>query len=127
MSVTWEAFRSVAAMGSFFVALAALLISWSVWRTNRNNDLTKTLKDGDEKLSKRLDVIEEKLGTGQRDIELQVKELEASVDHAISREDIDKVHLRVNGISREISEVKGQLTSLTSLVERIDNYMRHKK
>lgn len=127
MSLTWEAFRSVAAMGSFFVALAALLISWSVWRTNRNNDLTKTLKDGDEKLSKRLDVIEEKLGRGQREIEVQVKGLEASVDHGINREDIDKVHLRVNGISREISTLSGELKALTSLVERMDTYMRHKK
>jgi hypothetical protein len=121
--MSWEAFRSVAAMGSFFVALAALLISWSVWRSNRSTDLTRTIKDGDDKLGKRLDAIELRLGEGH----LQVERLEASVEHGISREDIDKVHLRVNGISREISTLSGELKSLTSLVERMDTYMRNKK
>jgi peptidoglycan hydrolase CwlO-like protein len=118
--MSWEAFRSVAAMGSFFVALAALLISWSVWKTNRSTDLTRTIKEGDEKLSRRLDAIEIRIGEGQ----VQVERLEASVEHGIARDDIDKVHARVNSISREISTLSGELKSLTSLVERMDTYLR---
>jgi hypothetical protein len=125
--MTWEAFRSVAAMGSFFVALAALLISWSVWRTNRNTDLTRTVKDGDEKLSKRLDTMQEVQSQSQREIKVQVAQLEASFEHGISRDDIDKVHLRVNGISREISQLSGELQALSKLIERMDTYMRQQK
>lgn len=122
--MTWEAIRSLANVGAFFVALAALLVSWAVYRRSNSAELRSAINTGDAALGDRLDLIEATVQQGHRGIEQRITRVETTIEQGIQRKDIEALHNRISYLVEKVGGLDAKMEGVGKHLDRVDTFLR---
>lgn len=120
----WEAVRSMANVATMLIALIALALSLAVYRRGNSAELHEAIHSGDKALASRLDGIEEAVHDGNRVCERRLTQVETTISQGINRNDIDKLHHRVNVLVEKVGSLTSKLDSVGTHLDRVDNFLR---
>ncbi|MGR6871224.1 hypothetical protein ACU6U9_02700 [Pseudomonas sp. HK3] len=59
------------------------------------------------------------------EIEKEMVQLDKRLEKAVGHKDLEGIHIRLGGISRDLSKLEGEFKSNSELLSRIDNYIRN--
>ena len=117
--VTWEAWRSVAAIVSAMCAIVAATVSVAVWRKARASDLGSRIDDGDAKARAHVDrsvdelrrTTAEQVGEIRQTVDHMAEQLdgvrqqaariEADTGHMLRPRDLGRIHEKINVVAQD--------------------------
>lgn len=122
--MTWEAIRSLANVIGAVIALAALLISYAVYRRSNSAELRAQISSGDKALGERLDEIEHAVQQGHRGIEQRITRVETTIEQGIQRKDIEALHNRISYLVEKVGGLDAKMEGVGKHLDRVDTFLR---
>lgn len=113
--VTWEGWRSLAAMISALCAIIAATVSVAVWRKARVSDLADRIDDGDAQNASAI----EELRDDVHKVQTAVAQIQVDTGHMLRPRDLGRVHEKINAVAENTAETRAHVNALREQVNVI--------
>lgn len=121
--ITWEVWRSMAAVVSALCAIIAATVSVAVWRKARVSDLAARIDDGDAANS---EAIEEMRGDLHQ-VQTAVAQIQVDTGHMLRPRDLGKVHEKINAVAENTAETRAHVSALREQLNVIQKLLMERR